>query len=89
MNDENAKAASADFNEITLDDTGEFYTNAFPADETVVEVRLDDGTVHLAWFACNIMEPGDHDWLPIDAAGEPDMEAESILNRVFAWRALT
>jgi hypothetical protein len=74
-----------DFIEITTEVAQEVITSKMPADETIVEVRLSDGSVCLAWFSCNIMEAGDYDFLPIKD-GEPDMEAESIADKVVAWR---
>ncbi|GEM_PF-5602854 len=59
-----------------------------PADESVVEVRLDDGSIQRAWFGCNIMDAGDYDFVPVNDADEPDMERASIADRVTAWRAV-
>lgn len=61
-------------------------TCPMPADETAVEVMLQDGTVCPAWYSCNIMEAGDWDFLPVDTAGEPDDDADSIAATVVAWR---
>jgi hypothetical protein len=49
---------------INLTDDGEHFTCPLPPDETIVEVRLLDGTTRLAWYSCNIMEAGDYDFVP-------------------------
>lgn len=59
-----------------------------PADESVVEVKLHDGTIQRAWFGCNIMDAGDYDFVPVDGNDEPDLERDSIADKVVAWRAL-
>jgi hypothetical protein len=71
-----------------LTDDGEKFTCRMPGDETIVEVRLRDGTERLAWYACNIMDAGDFDFLPIDPGrDEPDIDSvESIASDVTAWR---
>ncbi len=61
-------------------------TCPLPADETTVEVMLQDGTVCHAWFSCNIMEAGDWDFLPVDERDEPDDAADSIADKIVAWR---
>jgi len=61
-------------------------TCPMPADETVVEVMLRDGTVCRAWHSCNIMDAGDWDFLPVKDDGEPDDEADSIASAIVAWR---
>lgn len=74
---------------IELTDDGEHYTCPLPPDETIVEVRLIDGTVRHAWYSCNIMEPGDCDFLPVEIGEvEPDLNRESILDQISAWRPL-
>lgn len=79
----------AEFIEITTDADGDRITSKMPADETVVEVRLKDGTVCPAWFSCNIMEAGDFDFLPLEpGTDEPDLMADSIADEVVAWRPL-
>lgn len=76
-----------DFIEITTDAKQECITSKMPADETIVEVRLKDGTVRLAWYSRDIMEPGDFDFLPIEAGeDEPDIERDSIAADIVAWR---
>ena len=75
-----------DFIQITV--SGDRITSPMPADETVVEVQLKDGTVTRAWFSCNISEPGDFDFLPALTDDEPDMDAESIADQIAAWRNL-
>lgn len=62
-------------------------TCRMPADETVVEVMLNDGTVCRSWFGSNIMEAGDWDFLPVHDDDEPDDKADSLAGRVVAWRA--
>lgn len=74
-----------DFIPITTEVVTEVITSKMPPDETIVEVRLSDGSECLAWYSCNIMEAGDYDFLPVKD-GEPDMDAESIADRVVAWR---
>ncbi|MBZ9807644.1 hypothetical protein [Mesorhizobium sp. ESP-6-2] len=71
---------------IELSDDGERMTCKMPADETVVEVRLVDGSVQLAYYSANNMEPGDWDFIAVDADGEPTLEAPSLIDRVAAWR---
>ena len=78
----------SDFTTITYDEAYERVTSPMPADETVVRVKLKDGTETDAWFSCNIMEPGDWDFLPVLGDGEPDMAADSIMDKVVAWRRL-
>lgn len=62
-------------------------TCPLPADETVVEVMKQDGSVRRAWYSCNLMEAGDWDFLPVTGDDEPDMDAESIAADVIAWRS--
>ncbi|HEU4984952.1 MAG TPA: hypothetical protein VFT58_04880 [Nitrososphaera sp.] len=71
---------------ITITNDGYRITSNMPDDETVVEVRLEDGTVSRAWYSCNIMDYGDWDFLPVDQDDEPNMEANSIAAQVVAWR---
>ena len=61
-------------------------TCPLPADETVVEVMLNDGSICRAWYSCNIMEAGDWDFLPVGDEDEPDDEADSIADKIVAWR---
>jgi hypothetical protein len=84
-----AAIASADkFIEIT--DNGEIVTSPMPADETVVEVRLTDGTVTRAWFSKDIMDVGDWDFVAVaPGQDEPSENADSIANYVAAWRDLS
>lgn len=79
----------ADFTEITVDPTSDYITSPMPADESVVEVRLRDGTTRRAWFGCNIMDAGDFDFVPVDEGDdEPGAETDSIADQVAAWRPL-
>lgn len=73
---------------VYLTDDGEHFTCPTPADETIVDVCLNDGSVCLSWYSCNIQEAGDYDFLPVKD-GEPEMEAESIADKVVAWRKRT
>lgn len=57
-----------------------------PASESVVEVRLRNGSITRAFYDCNIMEAGDWDFMPADADGEPIDDADSIADQVVAWR---
>lgn len=61
-------------------------TYPLPADETVVDVMLQDGTVCSAWYSCNIMEAGDWDFLPVKDDGEPNDAADSLADKIVAWR---
>jgi hypothetical protein len=75
------------FTEIT---TAEYITSPMPADETIVEVRLKDGTIRRAWYSCNIMEADDFDFIPMEEdEDEPNLERDSIADEVIAWRPLT
>jgi hypothetical protein len=88
---EMTKSVMRDKNDfITITDDGEeCITSPMPPDETVVEVRLKDGSAARAWYSCNIMDAGDWDFLPMPAdADEPDIEADSIADQVVAWRPL-
>lgn len=77
----------ADFIEIV--DDGEHLTCKMPADETIVEVRLKDGTICPAWYSQNIQEAGDWDFLPVEpGTDEPDMMENSLAGDVVAWRPL-
>lgn len=71
---------------IELTDNGEHFTCEMPADETVIEVRLTDGEVTPAFYACNIMDAGDYDFVPVDADGEPLEDGDSLADKVVAWR---
>jgi hypothetical protein len=71
---------------ITITNDGERITSKMPPDETVVEVRLKDGTICPAWYSQDIQERGDWEFLPIEpGTDEPDM-MESALSDVVAWR---
>ncbi len=72
---------------IVITEDGDLITSKMPADETVVEVKLQSGRIIQAWYSCNIAEAGDYDFLPAKD-GEPDMDAESIADQVVAWRAV-
>jgi hypothetical protein len=74
---------------ITITDDGVRITAPMPADETVVEVKLRDGTVCPAWYSQNIQEPGDWDFVAVEpGTDEPDLMADSIAADVIAWRKL-
>lgn len=71
----------------TITEDGERITCAMPADETIVEVKLQDGTTCPAWYSQNIMEAGDWDFVPVEpGTDEPDLMADSIASGVVAWR---
>lgn len=57
-----------------------------PRDESIVEVKLRDGTERLAWFSKNISEPGDWDFVPVEPGQDEPGDAESIGHDVVAWR---
>lgn len=71
---------------IALSDDGERMTCPMPPGETVVDVRLRDGTITQAFFDRDIMDAGDFDFMPVKPDGEPDIEADSIADNVIAWR---
>lgn len=73
---------------IELTDDGERMTCRMPPDETLVEVRLKDGSIREAFYSCNISEPGDFDFMPVDEDGEPLIEGDSIIDKVEAWRPI-
>lgn len=74
---------------ITITDDGEHITSTMPPDETVVEVRLKDGTICPAWYSKDIQEAGDWDFLPVEpGTDEPDMMEDSIADKVVAWRPI-
>lgn len=73
---------------ITITNDGERITSPMPPDETTVDVLLKSGAIVRAWYSCNIMEPGDWDFLPVLDDGEPDIEANSIAGDVVAWRKI-
>lgn len=75
---------SEPFIDLTYD--GHKMTCRMPADETVVEVRLKDGSTAIAWYSCNLMEAGDFDFMPVDENDEPKIDADSIADQVTAWR---
>lgn len=76
-----------DFTMIESD--GDRITSPMPADESVVIVKLDDGTERRAWFGCNIMEAGDFDFVALDDGSDEPGDADSIADRVVAWRPLS
>jgi hypothetical protein len=76
-----------DFIIITFDQEGDRVTSPMPADESIVDVRLADGSTTKAWYSCDIMESGDWDFVPVKG-DEPDMDADSIADQVVAWRPL-
>lgn len=75
----------SEFIQITND--GEHITSKMPPDESVIEVKLADGTICPAWYSQNIQEAGDWDFLPLEpGTDEPDLMADSIAKDVVAWR---
>lgn len=75
----------AEFIEIV--DDGEHITSKMPPDETVVDVKLKDGSITQAWYSCGLMEAGDWDFVPLEpGTDEPDLMADSIADAVVAWR---
>lgn len=74
---------------IDMTDDGERFTCKMPPDETIVEVRLHNGTIRRAWYSCNIIEAGDYDFIPVEPGeDEPDFERHSIADQVAAWKHL-
>lgn len=74
---------------IEIVEDGKRITSPMPADETIVEVRLKDGTICPAWYSQNIQEAGDWDFVSIEpGTDEPDLMADSIAGDVVAWRPL-
>jgi hypothetical protein len=71
---------------IEIVEDGDYITSKMPADETIVEVMLDDGSITRSWYATNISEPGDYDFSPVGEDGGPT--DESIADRVKAWRPI-
>jgi len=74
---------------IEIVEDGENITSKMPPDETIVEVKLKDGTICPAWYSQNIQEAGDWDFVPIEpGTDEPDLMADSLAANVAAWRPL-
>lgn len=73
---------------IPLTCKADVMTCPMPADESVIEVMLKDGTVRSAWYACNCLEAGDWDFMPVDPYGEPLVDGDSLAHDVIAWRPL-
>ncbi len=73
---------------IEITDDGDFITSKMPHTETVVEVRLRDGNIMRAWYDAGIQEAGDFDFIPVGFNNEPNLEADSIADKVVAWRPL-
>jgi hypothetical protein len=73
---------------IVLSDDGERMTCLMPHGETILEVKLRDGTIVKSFYDSDIMEAGDFDFLPLGSDGEPDLEANSISDQVVAWRRI-
>lgn len=71
---------------IPITDDGTNITSRMPADESVVEVKLDDGTTARAWYGCNIMDAGDWDFVPLAPDETEPGDQDSIAERVVAWR---
>lgn len=76
------------FNMIVYDNDGNVLCPAWPVDETVVEVKLKDGSMRHAWFGCHLMEPGDFDFVPVDDNDEIIEDADSLVDEVVAWRPI-
>lgn len=74
---------------VIVTDDGEHITSRMPPDESVVEVKFADGSTQPAWYSKNIMDAGDWDFVPIEpGTDEPDFMADSIADKVVAWRPL-
>lgn len=71
-----------------LADDGNNVTSQMPADETVVEALLDDGSLVRAWYSSNISEPGDWDFVPVEDGSDEPGDAKSIAARMKAWRPI-
>lgn len=71
---------------ITLTEDGEYMTCKLPAAETVVEVKLRDGSIVRSMFDSNIMESGDWDFATVTA--DDEYGDESIADKVVAWRPI-
>ncbi len=71
---------------ILLTDDGEAMTCPLPPAETLVEVKLRDGSVTRSWFDCHIMDAGDWDFASVTLDGE--YGDESIADQVIAWRKI-
>jgi hypothetical protein len=65
---------------IMITENGEQITSQMPPDETEVEVLPKDGSTRLAYYACNISESGDYDFMPDD-----DLST-SIADDVVGWK---
>ena len=72
---------------ISLTDDGERFTCPMPASDSVVEVKLSDGSIQRAYYDSNIMEAGDWDFVEVDENDEPLDAGDSLADRVVAWRA--
>ena len=71
---------------IPLTHDGEFMTCKLPAAETIVEVRLEDGSIIRSMFDCHIMEAGDWDFATV--TDDDEYGDESLADRVIAWRPI-
>lgn len=67
-----------------ITEEGDFITSPMPADETIVEVVLKDGTTHRALFSKNLMEAGDWDFSPVDQ--DDEATDENFPSEVVGWR---
>ena len=67
---------------ITLTEDGEIFTCKMPADESVVEVRLKDGSICRAFFS---FDDEGCDFAPVGDDDEPT-DGNSLLEQVEAWR---
>ena len=81
-----AVAYAGDDGFIRLTNDGEFMTCKLPASETIVEVKLLDGSIARAMFDCPIMEPGDWDFAT--ATADDELGDDSLADQVIAWRPI-
>jgi hypothetical protein len=71
-------------NFIIITDDGWTTTSPMPANETVVIVRLRDGTEQRAFYSQSIGDPGDWDFMPVNEHDEPT--DETLAADVIGWR---
>ena len=71
---------------IALTDDGEFMTCPLPQIETIVEVKLRDGSIVRSMFDSHIMEAGDWDFATVTA--DDEYGDESLADKVVAWRPI-
>lgn len=77
----------ADDGFITITDDGEFITSPMPPGNTMIEVKLRDGSITRSWFDHNIMEAGDFDFMTVNAEGD-DAGDDTLRDQVVAWRPM-